>query len=86
MLKGKEDKSYVPECINSKNITKVAWSRDQIILKMDAFVEDSCEAPMLRKMTLLYSYCFNTEHVCELTAPCLPFLTFKCLFEFSWSP
>lgn len=45
----KEDESCVPECITSKYIIKVTSSRDQIILKMDAFVEDPCGALMLRK-------------------------------------
>ena len=43
----KKDESYVPECITSKFIIKVPSSRDQIILKMVAFVEDPCKAPML---------------------------------------
>ena len=61
-------------------IIKVAPSRDQIISEMDALVEDPCEAPMRRKMMLLYSYCFDTEHGFELTALSSPFLKFKCLF------
>ena len=80
MADGKEDESCVPECITSKYIIKVTSSRDQIILKMDAFVEDPCGALMLRKMMLLYLYCFDTEHVFELIAPSLPFLELKCLF------
>ena len=70
----KEDKSCVPECITSKYIIKVVSSRDLIISKMDAFVEDPCEVQMLRKMMPLHSYCFDTEHVFELTVPSLPFL------------
>ena len=70
----KENALCVTECITSKNIIKVASSRDQIILRMDAFLEDRCEAPMLRKMMLLYSYCSDTERVFELNAPSLPFL------------
>ena len=46
------------------------------ISKMDAFVEDPCEAPMLRKMMLLYSYCVDTEHVFDLTAPSVLFPKF----------
>ena len=61
-------------------IIKVVPSRDQIILNVDAFVEDRCEAPMLWKMMLLYLYCFDTERVFELTTPSLPFLKLKCLF------
>ena len=80
MVWTKEDESYVPECITLKYIIKVTLSCDQIILEMDASVEDPCEAPMLRKMMLLYLYCFYTEHVFELTAPSLPFLKLKCLF------
>ena len=76
----KEDESCVPECITSKYIIKVASSRDLIISKMDAFVEDPCEVQMLRKMMHLHSYCFDTERVFELTAPSVPFLKFKCLF------
>ena len=68
----------------------VASSRDQIISKMDAFVEDPCKAPMLRKMTLLYIriawirsmflsslplvYLFLSLNVCFLE----PFLTADC--------
>ena len=70
----KEDESCVPECITSKYIIKVVSSRDLIISKMDAFVEDPCEVQMLQKMMPLHSYCFDTEHVFELTAPSLPFL------------
>ena len=70
----KEDESCVPECITSKYIIKVVSSRDLIISKVDAFVEDPCEVQMLRKMMPLHSYCFDTEDVFELTAPSLPFL------------
>ena len=60
---------------------------DQIILKMDAFIEDPCEAPILRKMMLFYLYCFDTEHVFELTASSLPFPRLKCLFRHvTWNP
>ena len=72
----KEDESCVPECITCTYIVNVALSRDQFISKMDAFVEDPCEALMLRKMMLLYSYCVDTEHVFEVTAPSVLFLKF----------
>ena len=47
---------------------------------MDAFVEEPCQALMFRKRKLLYLYCFDTEHVFELTVPSLRFLKLKCLF------
>ena len=55
----------------------ITWSDH---LKMDAFVEEPCQAPMFRKRKLLYLYCLDTEHVFELTVPSLPFLKIKCLF------
>ena len=83
MPQAEEDESCTPECITSKYIIKVASSRDQIISNMDAFAEDPCEAPMLRKMMLLYSYCFDTEHVFGIAFPSLPF-NFLNLNVFFW--
>ena len=44
------------------------------------FIEEPCQAPMFRKRTLLYLYCFDTEHVFELSVLSLPFLKLKCCF------
>ena len=68
---------------------RVASSRDQIISKMDAFVEGPCEALMLRKMMHLYLYCFVTERF--LSSLPLVYLFFSLHFclgchQVSWSP